>query len=162
MSKGLAAWEVSPDCHAAAAPSVCGQEMRPDKSRRSGQEKQRPRLPGYCHWGKSRGVGEIWGRGGAVTWMMRGTRKGRRAGMGCGDKQKKKGWGGSHCHANWCSAQTPVSRKRKSRGKSETREILASSFVRGGYCKLLWAMLWLGGLFFFFFFFFFFPLFEDA
>lgn len=40
-----------------------------------------------------------------------GTRKGRRAGMGCGDKQQK-GWG-SDCHANWCSAQTPMSCKER-------------------------------------------------
>lgn len=117
MSKGLAAWEVSPDCHAAAAPSVCGQEMRPDKSRRQGQEKQRPPLPGYCHWGKSRGVGE--GKaGGGETRMMRGWGKeGEQIweGTRCGYKQKK-GWG-SHCHANWCSVQTLVSCKEKEEAK---------------------------------------------
>ena len=86
MSKGLAAWEVSPDCHAAAAPSVCGQEMRPDKSRRPGQEKQRPPLPGYCHWGKSGGVG--W-----HGWWGDEERKERGDGRGCdvGTSRKKVG-----------------------------------------------------------------------
>lgn len=52
-------------------------------------------------------MGESWGG----DMDDEGTRKGRRAGMGCGDKQKK-GWG-SHCHANWCSAQTPMSCKER-------------------------------------------------
>lgn len=57
---------------------------------------------------------------GGVTHMMRGQGKeGEKIckGMGCRDKQQK-GWG-SHCHANWCSAQTPMSCKEESRGKSE-------------------------------------------
>lgn len=61
---------MSPDCHAAAAArSVCGQEMRPDKSRRPGQEhkkKKKGKKKNHHYWDVvviergARATGERW------------------------------------------------------------------------------------------------------
>lgn len=70
--------------------------------------------------------------------MMRGQgKKGeqRWEGMGCGDKQKK-GWGVTLSCQLVFGVNAHVM-QRKSRGKSQVQEILASCFVKGGYCKLL-------------------------
>lgn len=56
-------------------------------------------------------------------------------GMGCGDKQKK-GLGVTLSCQLVFGANTHVI-QRKSRGKSQVQEILASCSVKGGYCKLL-------------------------
>lgn len=74
------------------------------------------------------------GRGGDMDDEGDKERKESRDGM-WGQAEKKVGGHtvmpiGARCKRS-CHAE------RKSRGKSETREILASSFVRGGYCKLL-------------------------
>lgn len=66
---------MSPDCHAAAAArSVCGQEMRPDKSRRPGQEpkkkKKKEKNKGHHYRDvvvierRAKATGESWGLGG--------------------------------------------------------------------------------------------------
>jgi len=69
----------------------------------------------------------------------KGTGKGKESGdvRGWDVGTSRRKVGGSHCHADWRSVQTACHVKRKRRGKSETREILASSFVKGGYRKLL-------------------------
>lgn len=76
-----------------------------------------------------------------------GTRKGRRAGTGCGDKQKK-GWG-SHCHANWCSVQTPMSCKERLKGKVRYKRFWHRLLSRVGIVSFCEGCCRLGALVFF-------------
>ena len=55
-------------------------------------------------------MGERWG--GGVDMDDEGDKERKESRDGMWGRAEKKGWG-SHCHANWCSAQTLMSRKKK-------------------------------------------------
>lgn len=69
--------------------------------------------------------------------MMRGQEKEGEQGWDVGtSRKKKKRWGVTLSCQLVLGANAHVM-QRKRRGKSEMQGILASSYVKGGYCKLL-------------------------